>query len=241
MALVKCKECGEEVSTKAKICPKCGAKAPKKTSIFTWLILVFIIVVVYSVNQNPTSTSKNSASPTAISSNSTNQQKPSIPKKVAPPKPSWQSNKSKSKNEMTGAFSAYAFSPRVYPSDKMSFPYSDVTGQMGVGCDAESEWVYFSFNSAPNLANGETKNGYNLIKTRVKWDELIWDVVLTQDWGAKYIHFRNDNSAISKVASSNSALLELQWHGQQPAYFNFTLNGSSKALTEMRVLCAKGK
>ncbi|WP_412514572.1 MULTISPECIES: zinc-ribbon domain-containing protein [Shewanella] len=30
MALVKCKECGEEVSTKAKTCPKCGAKAPTK-------------------------------------------------------------------------------------------------------------------------------------------------------------------------------------------------------------------
>ncbi|WP_394854470.1 zinc-ribbon domain-containing protein [Shewanella xiamenensis] len=26
MALVKCKECGEQVSTKAKSCPKCGAK-----------------------------------------------------------------------------------------------------------------------------------------------------------------------------------------------------------------------
>ena len=30
MALVTCQECGEEVSTKAKACPKCGEKAPKK-------------------------------------------------------------------------------------------------------------------------------------------------------------------------------------------------------------------
>ncbi|MCO1336215.1 hypothetical protein MO867_17940 [Microbulbifer sp. OS29] len=30
MAMVKCKECGESVSTKAKMCPGCGAPAPKK-------------------------------------------------------------------------------------------------------------------------------------------------------------------------------------------------------------------
>lgn len=51
MALVKCKECGEQVSTKAKTCPKCGAKPPKKTSFLTWAVLVFIALTVYGVYQ----------------------------------------------------------------------------------------------------------------------------------------------------------------------------------------------
>lgn len=29
MALINCKECGTEVSTTAKACPKCGARVPK--------------------------------------------------------------------------------------------------------------------------------------------------------------------------------------------------------------------
>jgi hypothetical protein len=38
MSLVKCRECGTEVSTTAKACPKCGAAPPKKTSVATWVM-----------------------------------------------------------------------------------------------------------------------------------------------------------------------------------------------------------
>ncbi len=41
MALVKCKECGQEVSQKAGSCPKCGAPIKKKTSLFTWIVAIF--------------------------------------------------------------------------------------------------------------------------------------------------------------------------------------------------------
>jgi len=44
MSLVKCKVCGNKVSKKAATCPQCGApqKVKKKTSLFTWLIVVSI-------------------------------------------------------------------------------------------------------------------------------------------------------------------------------------------------------
>ena len=51
MALVICKECGEQVSTKAKTCPSCGAKPPKKTSIVTWMVLILILLGVYGAWQ----------------------------------------------------------------------------------------------------------------------------------------------------------------------------------------------
>ncbi|WP_315809468.1 hypothetical protein [Pseudomonas sp. C9-3] len=46
MAIVKCKECGGQVSTTAKACPTCGSKPPKKTSVVTWLVLATIVIVV---------------------------------------------------------------------------------------------------------------------------------------------------------------------------------------------------
>jgi RNA polymerase subunit RPABC4/transcription elongation factor Spt4 len=234
MALVKCKECGEDVSTKAKTCPNCGAKTPQKTSLFTWLVLVFIIVVVYAANQAPTTTNKPN-----LASVPTAPQKSEVVKKVAPPKPSWVT--STSKDEMTGEFSAYAYSPSVYPSKKMEFPYSDVKSWMGIGCNAKNEWVYFGFSSTPNLTKDKTKDGYNLIRTRIRWNDNVEDIYLTQDWGAKSIHFRNDSDAIEKIAISSSSLLELQWHGQRPAYFKYSLNGSSKAISEIRSKCAVSK
>lgn len=45
MALVKCGECGEEISNKAESCPKCGfkPKRPRKTSFGTWVGTFLII------------------------------------------------------------------------------------------------------------------------------------------------------------------------------------------------------
>lgn len=43
MALVNCKECGKEISKSAQICPYCGYK-PRRTSLFTWIVTIFIAV-----------------------------------------------------------------------------------------------------------------------------------------------------------------------------------------------------
>jgi hypothetical protein len=45
MALTKCKECDAEISKKAAGCPNCGAPAKKKTSRFTWLVVIFLGLV----------------------------------------------------------------------------------------------------------------------------------------------------------------------------------------------------
>lgn len=60
MALVKCKECGSEISTKAESCPKCGAKIKKKGmgcgSLLVIVILAFIVIAMITPS-TPTSTS----------------------------------------------------------------------------------------------------------------------------------------------------------------------------------------
>jgi hypothetical protein len=44
MALVKCHECGSEISSEAKSCPKCGAKPRPAVGVFGWL---FVLAVAY--------------------------------------------------------------------------------------------------------------------------------------------------------------------------------------------------
>lgn len=54
MAMVKCKECGKKISSKAKSCPSCGAPAAKKTSRATWLVGIFLLVWFFSaIISNP--------------------------------------------------------------------------------------------------------------------------------------------------------------------------------------------
>ncbi|MBI1327862.1 MAG: hypothetical protein GC136_09505 [Alphaproteobacteria bacterium] len=52
MALIKCHECNNEISSKAKACPKCGAK-PKRTGFFGWLFIIFVLIVFVSEMMNP--------------------------------------------------------------------------------------------------------------------------------------------------------------------------------------------
>lgn len=47
MALIKCKECGKDISTDAKACPHCGAKPPYKPSLA--FILIAGLLVVFGV------------------------------------------------------------------------------------------------------------------------------------------------------------------------------------------------
>jgi hypothetical protein len=242
MALVSCKECSEKVSTDANNCTKCGAKVPKKTSTLTWLVLIFIVSVVYFATQSPTSTSSRLSAKPALSPSSEVTKIVSV-KKTPPPMPAWTT--ATSKDEMTGKLSAFASSPSTISTKTMSFPYGDVRAWMGIGCNGESEWVYMGFSSSPNLAKTETEDGYSLIETRIKWDSEIHKVTLRQDWGADAIHFSDrvydDGYIIKKISTSNSALLELQWHGQQATYFDFSLNGSSKAVAEIRNKCASAQ
>ena len=53
MALIKCSECGAEMSDKAKACPKCGNKTPnktiqkiKKTFFKYWYILIALLIII---------------------------------------------------------------------------------------------------------------------------------------------------------------------------------------------------
>lgn len=57
MALVRCGECGKQVSNKAATCPSCGAK-PNRTKLSTWIVAglgIMVIITLMSENsQQPT-------------------------------------------------------------------------------------------------------------------------------------------------------------------------------------------
>lgn len=227
--MTRCKECKNEISTKAKQCPHCGAKVQKQIGIGGIILVALVGWFFYSV----ASVDTRSPSRSSGMSNSSSSTKPNpAPKK---PRPAWSTHVSV--DEMTGKKQAYATSVSVPPTRRMDFPYANVKAWMGVGCGGTSEWAYFGFSSTPNITNDETKSGYNVINTRIKWDNSIQNTRLVQEWGAKSIHFSNDAAAIAKIAGSSIVMLELKWHGQGSVNFKFPLEGSSAAIQEMRAKC----
>ena len=47
MSLVKCHECGNQISTEAKTCPQCGAKNKARAKTSKWLIVIATIILIY--------------------------------------------------------------------------------------------------------------------------------------------------------------------------------------------------
>ena len=81
MALKKCKECGNEVSTKAASCPKCGAVLKKKTGCLAYIGAAFLILIILGVIGSLMNDGSKKPTPSGSSSVSTKSE-PEAGKKV---------------------------------------------------------------------------------------------------------------------------------------------------------------
>ena len=89
-------------------------------------------------------------------------------------------NVSNSTDEMTGEKSSYCSSSSIYPTKSMDFPYSDVKAWIGIGCDGDSEWAYIGFTTPPNLIGTDTQDSYDIVSTRIKWNDNLEEQTFTQ-------------------------------------------------------------
>lgn len=144
-----------------------------------------------------------------------------------------------SQDEMTGDFSAYTTSPFTKPLKQMDFPYSQVKSWIGVGCDGDSYWVYLGFNSEPHISRDETRDGFDYIRTRIKWDDEVLSTGLSKEWGARFIHFNKDDEALSKIKSSHKLKVELSWYKEGMQYFEYDLSGAKSSIEEIMAECSK--
>lgn len=113
MALINCKECGTEVSSKAETCPKCGARVVAKTMRYVLLIgIIFLGGVIISVFSNIFSSS------TGINSSSPQTSLPSVP--ISQKADTW--TYGESKDEMRGTVKKYA-TTKSTNTVNFGFPY----------------------------------------------------------------------------------------------------------------------
>ena len=78
MALVKCKECGNQVSTTAKMCPSCGSPAVKRTRpLYKFIAFVFVAGLVASQFPSHSSSDPSSQNSQPATVDKTTQETPS--------------------------------------------------------------------------------------------------------------------------------------------------------------------
>jgi len=233
MAIIKCKECGKEISSTAKKCTNCGFENKRSRPLIALIFLgAMVALAVSSVNNEKDVSQKVEQTESIVPK----EKQKSIPGKPAAVNLSkWRTLNSS--DEMTGEASYFATSDSVKPNRRMGFPYSNVIADLFVGCDKNDKWVYVAFNERPILSHGKTKSGYDLIDARIKFNDSVEVHTFTQEWGSRFIYFSSAESIIKKLKKSNVLSLEFDWHGEQAVIFKFDLTGSSKAIDEISNDC----
>ena len=143
-------------------------------------------------------------------------------------------------DEMTGEQSFGAYSKAAGPTRSMEWPYNDVTAQVYFSCDAgkNNEGAWIRFSTSPNLIDDDIESGYNVINTRIRWDDKAAEsATLTQQWGSEDLSFRYDQWAINRILAHNTMLLELNWYESGRVFFRFDLSGSTSAIEQARGKC----
>ena len=68
MAMIKCKECGAEISSKADACPKCGAKRKKRSGLGCLFLIILLFIVFGAIVSSVDTTTKPSPAQTSPTS-----------------------------------------------------------------------------------------------------------------------------------------------------------------------------
>lgn len=158
---------------------------------------------------------------------------------VAIPKAKSDWSESSSKGGLNQGQSYFAVSARTSPVHQLDFPYHEITVSLGFGCDASDEWIYAAFSEAPNIANAQTEEEFNLYVTAIKFDNHVEEYVMTQKFGARFFHFKNDDQIAAKITDSSSMTLQLDWYKEGIVRFDFSLAGSNEVIERARKKCAR--
>jgi hypothetical protein len=174
MALIKCKECGQQMSSSAKACPHCGKQRPSATKTgCAWIIVLFGATIIWGIWKGSSEPSSTPPPPSALAVTS-QPSEPSPQQKPPQPRESW--GYLSSPDSMTGKSIRSAWAKSQNTVD-FSFPYTGVQhamltlrkhprfgtdaifsierGQFGCGIDGCSILVRFDDGSAERYTGNE--------------------------------------------------------------------------------------
>lgn len=226
--MLKCKECGEQVSSKAEACPNCGAKPPKKAGVLAYIVMFILAYVVFSTirgTSTSTPTQANaSATRTTAAATTTRTTTPtaSKPAKPAPPKSAW--TYQQSKDQMSGKVTGYltARSNNTLQgwlkNGKAHFGYT-----CGSGFYVRANDLGFATDDVDCSQYGCTSDHYS----RVKFDDGQPTSVTFSVWDDN-----NDGMSLQKSDYSNS---------DYEQFFKSSMRSGQKMYLEVELFNTDGK
>jgi hypothetical protein len=209
MSLVKCKECGNQVSDRAKNCPNCGAKV-KRIGLFSKILIG--LVAFYLIGQflgNTGSSSSQGESKNLVSASSE-------------PKSVWRY--SSQKDEMTGKDMQFAETYSTNTQD-LHWPYgSNVRGELTI-----RKHPRYGKSVLITLTKGQILcRSYENCTIMVRFDEgkpERYAAIGPADGSSDQVFIRNYDKFVANLRKSETVRIELPLYQDGNRAWNFNVSG----------------
>lgn len=220
MALIKCGECGVEMSNKADKCPKCGAPAKKRTSLFTWIITGFLLLVFFNVVSNMTR-NNSSAPPTSVPTTPSASSTSGSPTAHTPPQPKWDylffADNVSGKNGKTAEVTSIN-------SFEMNFPYQGgTTGSITIrNHPRQGKDIYFSINKGQLLCTS-----YEGCEVLVRFDDrkpFTIHANTPEDNSSTTLFLSGYNRLVKEIEKSKTMIVEVTFFQNGTRAFEFDVS-----------------
>lgn len=238
---MECPECKKQISDKSPSCPGCGRPNYKPRSKALPLFGLLCLIVYLVIQFKPSSSNQRVIVPSqSLQPEQIDQVKVALPTPntgsiSSVSKPKWQI--SKTLHPMTGVSQHTVSSHAIYPKERMTFPYEDVTAKLIVVCSKREEWVELHFSSNVNLAHDENYDGYSRSVSNIRWGDRLEEIAFIQYAHSSKLRVEDGPTVVKKILSNNLVIIEQQWHGQDKIYLSFDLNGSNEAIKQIQLAC----
>ena len=126
------------------------------------------------------------------------------------------------------------YSPFVKPLECLGFPYDDTKVQIIVRFNGSTELAAIKSCDLLNADSTQIDKYNRLVPVRIRWDNELEQVSLTQKFLSSYLVFPDASKVIERLCTSKLAILEFGWYYDRTIHFKFDLTGAADIIWKVK-------
>jgi len=132
-------------------------------------------------------------------------------------------------------------SPIVKPIECLGFPYDDTKVQIIVRFNGSTELAAIKSCDLTNADATQIDKYNRLVPVRIRWDNELEQVSLTQKFLSSYLIFPDASKVIERLCTSKLAIIEFGWYYDRTIHFKLDLTGAADIIWKVKNEAASQK
>ena len=132
-------------------------------------------------------------------------------------------------------------SPIIKPLEYLGFPYEYTEAQIIVRFSRSAELAAIKSCDLTNADATQIDKYNRLVPVRIRWDNELEQVSLTQKFLSSYLVFPDASKIIDRLCTSKQMIIEFGWYYDRTIHFKFDLTGAADIIWKVKNEAASQK